>query len=70
MSLSSVNDPDKPARHPAKDDPRERGEIPRKRDDSEDRQKTPGSRLLTDAKGRHGLSADARPKASMAASAR
>lgn len=32
--------------------------------------RTPGSRLLTDAKGRHGLSADARPKASMAASAR
>ncbi|NWK90613.1 hypothetical protein FE241_25470 [Raoultella terrigena] len=41
VSHSSVNDPDKPARHPAKDDPRERGEIPRKRDDSEDRQKDP-----------------------------
>ncbi|WP_200842880.1 MULTISPECIES: hypothetical protein [unclassified Raoultella] len=41
MSQSSVNAPDKPARHPAKGDPRERGEIPRKRDDSEDRKKDP-----------------------------
>lgn len=41
LSQSRVNDPDKPARHPARDDPRERGEIPRKRDDSEDRKKDP-----------------------------
>ncbi|MEF3090799.1 hypothetical protein QFI91_06755 [Raoultella sp. WB_B2P2-3] len=41
MSLSTMNDPDKAGQHPAKDDPRERGEIPRKRDDSEDRKRDP-----------------------------
>ncbi len=42
MSVQHPADPDKRGRHPSKEDPREQGEVPRKRDDSEDHKKIPG----------------------------
>lgn len=39
MSVQHPADPDKRGRHPSKEDPREQGEVPRKRDDSEDHKK-------------------------------
>ncbi|QUE97819.1 MULTISPECIES: hypothetical protein [Klebsiella] len=41
MSVKNPADPDKWGRHPSKEDPREQGEVPRKRDDSEDHKKDP-----------------------------
>lgn len=41
MRVLMANDSAKRGGHPAKDDPRERGEIPRKRDDSEDHKQDP-----------------------------
>ncbi|HCH7899690.1 TPA: hypothetical protein NHT93_001461 [Klebsiella oxytoca] len=41
MSVQHPADPDKRGRHPSKVDPREQGEVPRKRDDSEDHKEDP-----------------------------
>ena len=41
MSVKKPADPDKRDRHASEEDPREQGEVPRKRDDSEDHKKDP-----------------------------
>lgn len=50
MSVQHPADPDKRGRHPSKEDPREQGEVPRKRDDSEDHKEDPGIPNLINAK--------------------